>query len=116
MASVYRARDGWLGRQVAIKVLNATTTAQPQSEQRFLREALATAAVSHRNVVQAFDFVAASGGDLSYLVSELVRGTTVRSFLDRNGGRVAPEIAALIGWQLAQALEAVPPRASFTGT
>jgi serine/threonine protein kinase len=107
MGTVFRARDCWLGREVAIKVLNAATRAQCQAEQRFRREALAAAAVNHRNVAQVFDFVPAVGRCPAHLVGELVAGCTVRRFLDGHGGRVSPEIAGLIGGQLARALEAV---------
>jgi serine/threonine protein kinase len=107
MATVFRARDSWLGRQVAIKVQNAATAAQHLAERWFRREALALARLNHPNVLQLFDFVPATGSDPSYLVSALVPGPTLRCLLDRHQGRLSPPLAAVIGRQLAEALQAV---------
>jgi serine/threonine protein kinase len=107
MAIVFRARDSWLRRQVAIKVQNAATAEQHHAEQWFRREALALAALNHPNVLQVFDFVPATGSNPSYLVSELVPGPTLRHLLDRHQGRLSPPLAAVIAGQLAEALHAV---------
>ena len=55
MASVYRAADLRLERDVAVKVLLPNLAADPALAQRFEREALALAATSHPSVVKVFD-------------------------------------------------------------
>ncbi len=56
MGEVYRARDGKLERDVAIKVLPAHLAADPAALVRFEREAKAVAALSHPNILAIFDF------------------------------------------------------------
>jgi len=56
MGEVYRARDGKLKRDVAIKVLPQSLAADPDSLARFEREALAVAALSHPNILAIHDF------------------------------------------------------------
>ena len=51
MGEVWRARDTRLGRDVAIKVLPAAFAADPERLKRFEREARATAALSHPNIL-----------------------------------------------------------------
>jgi hypothetical protein len=60
MATVFRARDTRLGRQVAVKVMNLAVAARSESGERFRREAQAVAAVKHPGIVEIFDFVAAT--------------------------------------------------------
>jgi serine/threonine protein kinase len=55
MGEVYRARDSRLGRDVAIKVLPASFSADPDRLQRFAQEARAAAALSHPNILAIFD-------------------------------------------------------------
>ena len=69
---VYRAHDGRLGRDVAIKVLGEHMAHDPQSRARFEREARAVAALSHPNICPLFDV----GPD--YLVMELLEGQTLK--------------------------------------
>ena len=59
MATVYMATDTRLQRPVALKVLRPDLSADADFMERFLREARATAALSHPNVVAVFDFDAA---------------------------------------------------------
>ena len=55
MGEVYRARDPRLGRDVAIKILPAEFAAEPDCLQRFEREARATAALNHSNILAIYD-------------------------------------------------------------
>ena len=80
MGEVYRARDGKLDRDVAVKVLPAHLTADPDSLARFEREAKAVAALSHPNILSIFDFGSHDG--VSYAVTELLQGETLRGKLD----------------------------------
>ena len=52
MGEVYRARDSKLDRDVAIKVLPASVAGDPDTLQRFEREAKAVAALSHPNILK----------------------------------------------------------------
>ena len=92
MGEVYRARDGRLGRDVAIKV-----SAQRFSE-RFEREARAVAALNHPNICTLHDV----GPD--YLVMELVDGETLESRI--HAGAVPLDEALAIAKQIADALDA----------
>jgi hypothetical protein len=108
MATVFRARDTNLGREVALKVMTLAVAARADSAERFRREAQAVAAVKHPGIVEVFDFVTAQleAGEPAYIVSELIRGPTLRKFLDGRRGRLLPETAALIALPLAEALQA----------
>jgi serine/threonine protein kinase len=79
MGEVYRARDSRLGRDVAIKVLPASFSADPDRLQRFAQEARAAAALSHPNILAIFDIGESEGAP--YVVSELLEGETLRDRL-----------------------------------
>jgi serine/threonine protein kinase len=72
MGEVYRARDPRLGREVAIKVLPASFSADPERERRFEIEARAAGALSHPNVLVVYEAGTYEGSP--YLVSELLEG------------------------------------------
>ena len=104
MATVFRARDTQLGREVAVKVMSLAVAARAESAERFRREAQAVAAVKHAGIVEIFDFVGATDTEPAYIVSELIQGPTLRQFLDTRRGRLLPEAAALIAIPIAEAL------------
>jgi hypothetical protein len=106
MATVFRARDTQLGRDVAIKVMSMVHAARGGAGERFRREAHAVAALKHPAIVEIYDFVSATDNDPSYIVVELIQGPTLRTLLEERGGRFLPEIAALIALPLAEALAA----------
>jgi Tfp pilus assembly protein PilF len=70
MGEVYRARDTRLGREVAIKTINAAYT------ERFEREARAISALNHPHICTLYDVGSHEGG--GYLVMELVEGQPLR--------------------------------------
>ena len=65
MASVFRARDSQLGREVAIKVMGMTVATRGQGAERFRREAQAVAALKHPGIVEIYDFVPATAEEPS---------------------------------------------------
>src|SRR5438552_1079353 len=81
MGEVYRARDPRLGRDVAIKIMSSELARDPEWLRRFEQEARAAAALSHPNVLAVYD-IGKSGG-LSYVVTELLDGETLRDRLVR---------------------------------
>ncbi len=93
MATVWRARDEVLGREVAVKVLSPQYAADPGFLARFEREARHAAAVSHPRLVTVFD----SGIDRGtpFLVMELVTGRTLRQVLDEAGPLPAGQAVAV---------------------
>lgn len=80
MASVYEARDLQLHREVAIKVLAANLSGDQVFREKFLTEARVAAALNHPNLVNIYD--QGQHGEYTYLVLELVTGTTLRHVLD----------------------------------
>ena len=104
MASVFRARDSQLARDVAVKVMGMTVATRGEGAERFRREAHAVAALKHPGIVEIYDFVDATAEDPSYIVAELIEGPTLRRLLDERQARLLPEVAALIALPLAEAL------------
>ncbi|MGZ5452999.1 MAG: protein kinase domain-containing protein [Candidatus Aminicenantales bacterium] len=105
MGEVYRARDTKLGRDVAVKVLPADLTTNPDALSRFEREAHAVAQLSHPNILAIHDF--GQQGETAYAVMELLEGETLRARLE-NGAlpvRKAADLAVQIAEGLAAAHE-----------
>ena len=102
MATVYRAHDKRLGRDVAIKVLHPHLRESREIAHRFEAEAKAVAKLRHRNIVEVFD-VSSADEDEQYLVVEFVRGQTLRRLLQKTGA-LPPEIAAALALELLGAL------------
>jgi TolB-like protein/Flp pilus assembly protein TadD len=102
MGEVYKARDMRLGRDVAIKVLPAEFASDPERLKRFEREARATAALSHPNILAVHDV--GTHKDVPYLVEELLEGESLKERVER-GALGAPE-AVGIAVQMARGLAA----------
>lgn len=102
MGEVYRARDGKLGRDVAIKILLNEVSGDPERVARFEREARTLASLQHPNVASIYGFETAE--NVRFLVMELVEGEDLSEHLARGAIPVgeAVELAA----QLAQGLAA----------
>ena len=103
MGEVYRAHDQRVGRDVAIKVLPQRLARDDDARARLTREAKAVAAISHPNVLALYEFE--QEGELSYVVTELLEGDTLRSVLSHGpmSWRRAAEVAASIADGLAAA-------------
>jgi eukaryotic-like serine/threonine-protein kinase len=102
MGEVYRARDGRLHRDVAIKVLPASFAADSERMARFEQEARAAAALNHPNIVAVHDFGEHEGAP--FLVTELLEGMSLRDTL--RDGALPPRKAIDYGVQIAQGLAA----------
>lgn len=103
MSVVYRGFDTALQREVAVKVLHPHLLLPTGDARRRLeREARAVARLQHPNIVEVFDVADASSED-AYLVTELVRGETLRAFVERERCW-PPELAAAVVHQVALAL------------
>jgi eukaryotic-like serine/threonine-protein kinase len=103
MATVYRARDKRLGREVAVKIIHRHLRENKEVGQRFASEARAVAKVKHPGVVEVYD-VSEDDAEERYLVVELIRGKTLRQLLTEEQYLPA-EVAAAIGIEIALALE-----------
>src|SRR5687768_13078964 len=103
MGEVYRAKDSRLGRDVAIKVLPAAFSADPERLTRFEQEARAAAALNHPNILAVHDVGQHDGSP--YIVSELLEGETLRERLSAGAllVRKAVEYAVQIACALAAA-------------
>jgi serine/threonine-protein kinase len=103
MASVWRATDTVLEREVAVKRLHARLHADPDLAERFRREGRAVARLSHPNLVRLLD--QGTDADEPFLVFELVDGEDLKTLVRRDG-RLDPARAARICAQVAKALDA----------
>jgi len=102
MATVWRARDKVLARDVAIKVLSQQFAADAAFLARFEREARHAAGLSHPRLVTVFD--SGVDGTTPYIVMELLTGRTLRQELDEAGTLPATE-AVGIAAAVCEALE-----------
>lgn len=102
MGDVYRARDRKLDRDVAIKVLSESLARNSDALARFEREAKAVAALSHPNILAIHDFGSDEG--ISYAVTELLEGRTLRDRLD--AGPIPIEQALDYALQITRGLSA----------
>ena len=102
MGEVYKARDGKLDRDVAIKVLPLSVAGDPDALARFEREAKAVAALSHPNILAIHDFGMHEG--IAYAVMELLEGETLSAKL--TSGPIPPKQAVDYALQVAKGLSA----------
>jgi serine/threonine-protein kinase len=103
MATIYRARDAQLERDVAVKVLRPEYGADPDFNERFRHEAQSAASLNHPNVVSVFDYGTDDVGP--FIVMELVEGEDLSAIIRRSGA-LPPRAAARLVAQAARALSA----------
>ena len=101
MGEVYKARDTRLGRDVAIKLLHAAISADPEARSRFEREARTISQLNHPNICVLYDVGAEA--DASYLVMEFLEGESLAARIAR--GKIPPEEALDCAMQIADALD-----------
>ena len=105
MATVYRARDRDLRRDVAVKVLFPHLARRDEIVRRFHREARAAAGLEHPNILRIYDVGGGEADEPPYIVMELIRGRTLLQETERRGAMLA-EVAACVGALLGDALSA----------
>ena len=94
MATVYRARDQELGRDVAIKMMHPHLAKRPEYAERFRREARAVAALHHPNIIEIYSYSGLDSPE-TWLVTEFVDGPDLKRFLGDHPIRL-PHVAALV--------------------
>jgi serine/threonine protein kinase len=107
MATIFRAYDNELGREVAVKVLRAEYGRDSAFVARFRQEAQSAAALSHPNVVNVFDYGMENGDP--FIVMELVEGGDLAGAIKEQGA-LGPLAAGRIGQQIFDALNAAHGR------
>jgi hypothetical protein len=106
MSVVWRGFDEVLGRQVAVKVLPPSTSADPSFRRRLRAEAQAAARLTHPNITNVYDYGEATtvdGEPVPYVVMELVDGESLAAVLARvrtlpwpTAARISAEVAAAL--------------------
>ncbi len=106
MAEVWLGTDLSLTRQVAVKLLKPMLAADPVVAERFRREAIAVAQLSHPNIVAVYDAIEEQiGGERRQaVVMQLVNGKSLRQLLDEQK-RLSPDLTIHIGACVAAALD-----------
>ncbi|CAB4362791.1 MAG: protein kinase [Actinobacteria bacterium] len=106
MAEVWLGTDLSLSRQVAVKLLKPALAADPIVVERFRREAIAVAQLSHPNIVAVYDAIddTISGERRQAVVMQLVNGKSLRQLLDEQK-RLSPDLTMHIGACVAAALD-----------
>jgi serine/threonine-protein kinase len=102
MGEIYRAVDTRLNRSVALKVLPASMSGDPDRRRRFLQEAQAASALNHPNIITIYDIVPEGG--TYYIVMEYVAGQTLLGLIPKDGLRVPLVLQYIV--QVAEALGA----------
>ncbi|MCI0585147.1 MAG: protein kinase, partial [Chloroflexi bacterium] len=93
MATIYRARDAQLERDVAVKVLRPEYGRDPDFFARFRQEAQSAASLNHPGVVAVYDYGTDTVGP--FIVMELVDGEDLASIIKRSGALPARQAARL---------------------
>ena len=83
MAIVYKAKCHRLNRLVAIKILKSDLAQNEEFCRRFNAESQAVAQLSHPNIVSVYDV--SRGGDMEYIVMELIDGITLKQYMEKRG-------------------------------
>lgn len=103
MATVYRARDPRLQRDVAVKIIHKHLRDNAEVNRRFTSEARAVAKLRHPNIVEVYD-VSDDDDEERFLVVELIRGSSLREVLTANGVLPA-EVAGILVMALCDAAQ-----------
>src|SRR4051812_14150897 len=100
MGELYHARDPELGRDLVVKLLPRGGVVHPESVERFIREARASSALNHPNIVTIYEIGEAPSGH--FIAMELINGRTLRQLRSENP---SIQTIAKLGAQVARALQ-----------
>ena len=114
MGVVLKALDAALNRYVAIKVLAPHLGSSGAARKRFSREAQASAAVVHDNVIEIYGVAEAAG--LPYLVMPYVRGPSLQRRLDDEGPLARGRKSSASACRPPPGWPPPMPKGSFTAT
>lgn len=103
MSVVYKGLDTALDREVAVKVLHPHLANKVESRKRLEREAKAVARLHHPNILEVFDYAAGEAATEAFIVTEYIRGNTLRQFI-ADDSLQPPEVAAMVVHEIASAL------------
>jgi serine/threonine-protein kinase len=112
MAIVYLAKDSYMQRHVAVKVLPRVFMHDPQFEKRFTREARVVASLEHPAIVPVYDF--GYHGEQPFMVYRFMSGGTLKSKIQSEGAKSLKDTAYSHDWL--QRLIKLMTRGSFTVT
>ena len=102
MGDIYEAQDSRLNRTVAIKVLAAGNSGDPEHRRRFVQEAQAASSLNHPNIITIHDIVSHDGQE--FMVMEFVSGKPLTELIAPSGLREADVLRYAV--QMADALQA----------
>ncbi len=102
MATVWRAYDRQLGREVALKALQPHLTPDAEIRARFAAESSALASLSHPNIVRVYDISASDR--FPYFTMELIDGPSLADIIRRDGPQPPRRVAEAL-WALASAVD-----------
>jgi serine/threonine-protein kinase len=105
MATIWRAVDEQLDREVAVKILRPQFSADPGFAARFKQEARSAGGLSHPNIVSVYDYGTDGADGEQYIVMELVEGRDLASILSERGA-LSVDDSVRIAIAVASALEA----------
>lgn len=103
MATVYKAHDNVLDRNVAVKVLRDNLEDQKEIVSNFIKEARSSASLVHPNIVSVYDVCEFEG--INYMVMELVDGMTLKTYI-KNKQRLPWQEACDYAIQIGQGIQA----------
>ena len=104
MATIWRAIDEQLDREVAVKILRPQFSSDPGFAARFKQEARAAGGLSHPNIVGVYDYGTDGADGEQYIVMELVDGRDLSGIL-RERGSLSVDDSVRIAIGVASALE-----------
>ena len=103
MATVYKATDKVLKRNVAVKILRDEFTTDEEFIKRFEAEAQSAARLTHPNIVSIYDVGVEN--NLYYIVMELIQGKTLKEIIVEERGPLPWKWSVNVAIQIASALE-----------
>src|SRR5580704_9812593 len=102
MGDIYKAHDARLNRFVAVKVLSANNSGDPERRRRFIQEAQAASSLNHPNIITIHDIVSHDGQE--FMVMEFVSGKPLTDLIKPSGMPIADVLKYAM--QIADALQA----------